>query len=126
MPYDVEGKIENTFKQEGENFVEDIGNLNNGTDYEKNERNIYDLYIPEYALNRQKEANGIILWIHGGAWIEGDLKDMNSLLLSKFDADHINTFLVKKCWRIYKKAITLHCHPQRGDSENLGLTLLTE
>ena len=79
ISYDVEGKIENTFKQEGENFVEDIGNLNGGADYEKNERNIYDLYIPEYALTRQNEANGIILWIHGGAWVQGDLKDMDSL-----------------------------------------------
>ena len=79
LPYDVEGKIENTFKQEGENFNEDIGNLNGGADYEKNERNIYDLYIPEYALTRQNEANGIILWIHGGAWVQGDLKDMDSL-----------------------------------------------
>ena len=79
ISYDVEGKIENTFKQEGENFNEDIGNLNGGADYEKNERNIYDLYIPKNAENRKNEVNGIVLWIHGGSWIGGDLKQVEPL-----------------------------------------------
>ena len=49
LTYDVNGKIENSFKKGGDNYNEDIGNLNNGLDYEKNDRNIYDLYFPENA-----------------------------------------------------------------------------
>ena len=72
LTYDVNGKIENSFKKDGDNYHDEIGNLNNGKNYDKNDRNIYDLYIPQFALERKKETNGIILWIHGGAWIKGD------------------------------------------------------
>ena len=82
LTYDVNGKIENSFKKGGDNYNEDIGNINNGLDYEKNERNIYDLYIPKNATNRKNEINGIVLWIHGGSWIGGDLKQMD--ILCKF------------------------------------------
>ena len=68
LTYDDNGKIENTFKKNGDNYNESMGEINNGSDYEKNDRNIYDLYIPQYALDRKNETNGIILWIHGGAW----------------------------------------------------------
>ena len=71
LTYDVGGKITNTFKSGGDNYNSSIGEINNGKDYEKNERNIYDLYIPQYALDRKSEVNGIILWLHGGAWISG-------------------------------------------------------
>ena len=61
LTYDVEGIIENSFKQEGgENYNERIGNLNDGNDYNKNDRNIYHLYIPQYALDRKNQTNGII------------------------------------------------------------------
>ena len=76
LTYDVNGMIENSFKKGGDNYNEDIGNINNGLDYEKNERNIYDLYIPKNAENRKNEVNGIVLWIHGGSWIGGDLKQV--------------------------------------------------
>ena len=77
LSYFVDDKIPNTFKQDGENFYSDMGPINNGQDYEKNERNIYDLYIPQYALDRKTETNGIILWIHGGAWVSGTKDDMD-------------------------------------------------
>ena len=73
LPYDINGTIENTFKSEGENFNKELGNINNGQDYESNELNIYDLYIPRYAEQRKHEINGIMLWIHGGYWIGGDM-----------------------------------------------------
>ena len=82
LTYDVNGKIENSFKKGGDNYNEDIGNINNGLDYEKNERNIYDLYIPKNTENRKNEINGIVLWIHGGSWIGGDLKQVE--ILCKF------------------------------------------
>lgn len=75
--YDVNGKIENSFKEGGENYIKDIGNINNGEDYDKNERNIYDIYIPQYALDRKDKINGIMLWIHGGGWLKGNLEDMD-------------------------------------------------
>ena len=71
ISYSQQGKINNTFKLDGENYNESIGNLNNGNDYDENQRNIYDLYIPYYATKRKDQNNGIILFIHGGSWIEG-------------------------------------------------------
>ena len=71
LTYDDNGKIVNTFKKGGDNYNESMGEINDGKDYEKNERNIYDLYIPQYALDRKNEVNGIILWIHGGSWMNG-------------------------------------------------------
>ena len=68
LTYDDNGKIENTFKKNGDNYNESMGEINGRKDYEKNDINIYDLYIPQYALDRKNETNGIILWIHGGAW----------------------------------------------------------
>ena len=62
---------------EGDNYNENVGEINDGKDYEKNERNIYDLYIPQYALDRKNEINGIILWIHGGAWMSGTKEEMD-------------------------------------------------
>ena len=44
LAYDVNGIIENTFKKNGDNYNESMGEINNGTDYKKNDRNIYDLY----------------------------------------------------------------------------------
>ena len=79
LSYSVNNKIENSFKEGGENYIKEIGNLNNGEDYPANERNYYDLYIPQYALNRKNEINGIMLWIHGGGWTEGDKGQMDLL-----------------------------------------------
>jgi len=77
--YDDNGKIENSFKKGGENYDEEIGEINEGNNYPANERNNYDLYIPDSALKKVNESNGLILWIHGGAWIEGDKTKMEQL-----------------------------------------------
>ena len=77
--YDVEGIIENSFKQGGDNYNPNIGNLNDGKNYDKNDRNKYHLYIPQYALDRKTQTNGIMLWVHGGYWVAGDLDMMNFL-----------------------------------------------
>ena len=71
--------IENTFKKGGVNFKEEIGDLNNGKDYKKNERNIYDLYIPYSTLYKKDKYNGIILMIHGGSWVSGSKEDIDFL-----------------------------------------------
>ena len=79
LPHDENGIINNTFKYGGENYNEEIGNINDGENYKSNELNIYDLYIPRYAENRKNETNGIMLWIHGGWWIGGNLAMTSAL-----------------------------------------------
>ena len=71
ISYSKNDKIENTFKKGGKNYDPEIGDINNGENYEKNERNVYDLYIPYSALLNKDNYNGIILFVHGGSWIEG-------------------------------------------------------
>ena len=62
----VEGDtINNTFKSGGANYNNEIGIINEGKDYEKNENNKYNLYIPKEAINKKTNYNGIILFIHG-------------------------------------------------------------
>ena len=63
--------IKNSFKIKGDNYKEDLGNINEGADYEANELNKYDLYIPKEIIKRKTKNNRIYLYIHGGAWIEG-------------------------------------------------------
>ena len=77
LTYDDNGKIENSFKTDGYNHIDGVDNINDNKDYEKNERNIYNLYIPQYAMDRMKDYNGIFLWIHGGAWISGNMESMD-------------------------------------------------
>ena len=68
--------IVNSFKENGENYNSTIGNINEGNDYEKNERNTYSLYIPYSATQRKTENNHIILFIHGGSWIGGEKESL--------------------------------------------------
>jgi len=76
IEYAKNDKIENSFKKDGDNYKEEIGEINNGQNYEKNERNKYDLYIPYSTEFNKDKHNGIILFIHGGSWISGDKGDM--------------------------------------------------
>ena len=69
-------KIVNSFKKNGDNYNSTIGNINEGNDYEKNERNTYSLYIPYSATQRKSENNHIILFIHGGSWISGEKESL--------------------------------------------------
>ena len=79
IPYFNNNKIINTFKKNDINYNETIGDLNNGKDYDKNERNYYDLYIPYSSTQKKDEYNGIILFIHGGGWQFGDKSNLNYL-----------------------------------------------
>lgn len=79
IEYAKNGKIENSFKKGGANYKDEIGEINGGKDYEKNERNIYDLYIPFSTEFTKNKHNGIILFIHGGSWTSGDKGDMEYL-----------------------------------------------
>ena len=69
IPYfNKDNKIVNSYKKGGINYKEELGDINEGKDYEKNNRNYYDLFIPYSALKRKGKYNGIFLFIHGGGW----------------------------------------------------------
>lgn len=78
ISYAENNLILNSYKIGGSNYKEEIGNLNNGNDYHKNERNVYDLYIPYSSLKKKNKHNGIILMIHGGSWIQGKKEDVEA------------------------------------------------
>ena len=77
-------KIINTFKKGGPNYNETLGEINNGLDYIKTDRNIYDLYIPYTPPEKKNDYNYLILLIHGGGWQVGskeELQLINELIL---------------------------------------------
>ena len=63
--------IKNSFKKGGENYIPEIGNLNNGKDYKENERDNFDLCIPKSVLQNKTNYQTIVLNIHGGGWVGG-------------------------------------------------------
>ena len=64
--------ITNSFKIDGDNYKEELGNINDGNDYNETDRNTYTLFIP-YALTKNKDNfNSIILLIHGELWTKGN------------------------------------------------------
>lgn len=71
-------EIENTFKTNGSNYNDILGEINNGENYQRNpSRNLYDLYIPKNVDKNQ--YNKIILLIHGGSYQMGDKSDLKDL-----------------------------------------------
>ena len=83
IPYFKNNQIINSFKKNGDNYNETMGEINDGKNYTKNERNYYDLYIPYSSTKNKDKYNGIILFIHGGSWQYGD-KNMMSYLCSRY------------------------------------------
>lgn len=74
--YYAKDSIKNTFKEGGDNYKSEIGNINGGKDYKVNERNIYDLYVPFSSIRDKNSIKKIILTIHGGVWIYGRKEKM--------------------------------------------------
>ena len=79
ISYGQNDKIPNTYKEKGRNYKSEIGNVNGGNDYTKTERNIYDLYIPKSAYDNPGVKHGVILFVHGGAWTQGDKSELSFL-----------------------------------------------
>jgi len=84
----TEDKIKNSFKIGGANFLENIGEINDGKDYDKTDRNIYDLYIPNKDIKKDG-INHIILFLHSGGWILGSKEEMSYLCLMTSSYGHI-------------------------------------
>ena len=76
LSYAEDDVIINSFIKEGNNYIEEVGEMNNGRNYTTNERNVYDLYIPSSVTEKKDKYNRIILFIHGGAWIQGEKEQM--------------------------------------------------
>ena len=54
ISYVEESTMTNSFKNGEINFNDEIGIINEGIDYSKNENNKYNLYIPKEAINNKK------------------------------------------------------------------------
>ena len=74
ISYAENGIIKNTFKKGGENFKEDLGEMNKGKDYDENIMNKYTLYIPMSALNKKDKHNGIFIFLHGTRRFKEDME----------------------------------------------------
>ena len=77
LPYFKNNIINNSFKINGDNYNKEIGDVYNGRDYTKNDRNYYNLYIPYSSLKNKNKYNRIILCIPGGGWKHGDKENID-------------------------------------------------
>ena len=68
ISYAENNVIPNSFHKNGANYIEELGDINNGKDWIKHDVNVYDLYIPFSSLSRKNKYNGIILFVHGGGF----------------------------------------------------------
>ena len=71
--------IKNSFGTEGINYIKDLGNINDGKDYEANDRDNFDLCIPYSVMENKKNYTTILLDIHGGGWKAGNKADPRKL-----------------------------------------------
>ena len=71
--------IKNTFGKEGVHYIKDIGNINNGKDYEANDRDNFELCIPHNILKHKTDYTTILLDIHGGAWVLGNKNEASAV-----------------------------------------------
>lgn len=86
VPY-AKSKIKNTFKNGEANFNESIGNINGGEDYEKNERNVFDIYFPDKGMMTLKKP--IILNLHGGGWTQLSKENLTPYCLNLTEKGYI-------------------------------------
>ena len=72
-------QIKNTFGVDGVHYIKDIGNINDGKNYDANDRDNFDLCIPKSVLKNKKKYTTILLDIHGGAWMMGNKNNAQEL-----------------------------------------------
>ena len=82
ISYVKNNTIINSFKEGGENYNEEIGNVNNGSDYEKIDRNVYTLFIEgnkEYLepLAQIYEQSGYITAVMDYTFLNDNYKEYN-------------------------------------------------
>ena len=72
-------KIRNSFGTNGINYIKDLGNINDGKDYEANDRDNFALCIPYSIMENKTNYTTILLDIHGGGWKAGNKADPRKL-----------------------------------------------
>ena len=86
---EVNDIIENTFRKDGgKNYQELIGDVNGGRNYTAKGYNKYDLYIP-YSVYKTNKTKGIIVFVHGGAWVQGTKEEMTYLAQIYYEHEYI-------------------------------------
>ena len=70
--YSINKIIINSFKINGDNYNEEIGNINNGSDYSETNRNKYTLFISYSATKNKDKFNSMILFFSRELWTKGD------------------------------------------------------
>ena len=83
------GKIPNTFREGGTNYNYNIGNINDGEDYEANDRNDFDLCIPASIMKRKSKYN---IFIH--TWWSMDKRRKKGYFISLFTKDFRNNISI--------------------------------
>ena len=68
LSYSETNIIPNTFRKGKPNYIEELGDINEGKDYDVYDTNVYDLYIPYSSYKRTKKHNGIMLFVRGGGF----------------------------------------------------------
>ena len=96
--------VPNTYKKNGLNYLEELGEVNEGKDYTKHDVNVYDLYIPYSSLKRKDKHNGIILFVHGGGF-ENNTKEETECFAVRFAKLGFITANIEysNCLDIYKE-----------------------
>lgn len=72
ISYAEDNIIINTYKINADNYKEEVGDINYGSDYNETNRNTYTLFIPYKSTKNKDKYNSIILFIHGEFWIKGN------------------------------------------------------
>ena len=81
LSYSIDKKIRNSFSKGQKNYDFNFENINNNQDYDEISNNIYDMYIPYSAIEKKKQTNGVIFWIHGGFFFSGKKSDIESFCI---------------------------------------------
>lgn len=72
ITYAEDNIIINSFKINSDNYKKELGDINNGSDYNETNRNNYTLFIPYLSTKNKDKYKSIILFIHGELWIKGN------------------------------------------------------
>ena len=59
--------IKNTFGINGDNYIKEIGVINDGQNYKANDRDNFDLGIPDSVLKNKKNYTTVLLYISWGS-----------------------------------------------------------
>ena len=89
IPTSENDTMKNTFGIGGSHYIKEIGNINNGKDYEANDRSNFELCIPDYVMEHKTDYVNILFDIHGGAWANNNKNEASKLCKDALYKDFI-------------------------------------